>query len=220
MSHPENNIAWVYDNPDGKKLISADFRPGTNLEKELNISEQCEMKLDGLEKICNQRAKQLDATMVLLVLQWKIEKNDSFNDIDLIYDPKLDSFRYRLFDQNDLIIPIDLDNSLTYDQTLNMTKLEKFWEIVVELINNIHKLEFENDNLPSYKNYQEISSENFLLFNSHIVSSESLKEIFYFNPNEEYPGVQANNMLNKIKDIIIDAQKYRKNLLNKNVEIH
>jgi hypothetical protein len=45
---------------------------------------------------------------------------------------------------------------------------------------------FEDDNLPKYKNYQEIAADGIVL-NSHIVSTESLKEVFYFNPNEEYP---------------------------------
>ena len=79
-------------------------------------------------------------------------------------------------------------------------------------------LEFEDDNQASYRNYQEISSEG-MVFNSHIVSSESLKDIFYFNPNEDYPGTQANNMFNTIKSTIQKAQEFKKELEKTNAEI-
>ncbi len=212
------NIIWVYDKPEDKKLITADFRADSNLEKELNLSEDCDKKIDGLEKACEQKIKQLDATMVLLKLQWKIENHTKINDIDLVYDEKLDAFRYRLFNQDDLTLAINLDNSPTHDTDLEMTKLEKMWEIIVELINNIDSLEFEDDNQVDYKNYQEISAEG-TIFNSHIVSSESLKDIFYFNPNEDYPGTQANNMFNTIKSTIQKAQEFKKELEKTNAEI-
>ena len=212
------NIIWVYDQAEDKKLITADFRADSNLEKELNLTEECDTKIEGLEKKCEQKIKQLDATMVLLKLQWKIENHTKVNDIDLVYDEKLDSFRYRLFNQDDLTLAINLDNSPTHDTDLEMTKLEKMWEIIVELINNIDSLEFEDDNQASYRNYQEISSEG-MVFNSHIVSSESLKDIFYFNPNEDYPDTQANNMFNTIKSTIQKAQEFKKELEKTNAEI-
>lgn len=212
------NIIWVYDQAEDKKLITADFRADSNLEKELNLSEECDTKIEGLEKKCEQKIKQLDATMVLLKLQWKIENHTKVNDIDLVYDEKLDSFRYRLFNQDDLTLAINLDNSPTHDKDLEMTKLEKMWEIIVELINNIDSLEFEDDNQAAYKNYQEISAEG-MIFNSHIVSSESLKDIFYFNPNEDYPDTQANNMFNTIKSTIQKAQEFKKELEKTNAEI-
>ena len=212
------NIIWVYDQAEDKKLITADFRADSNLEKELNLTEECDTKIEGLEKKCEQKIKQLDATMVLLKLQWKIENHTKVNDIDLVYDEKLDSFRYRLFNQDDLTLAINLDNSPTHDTDLEMTKLEKMWEIIVELINNIDSLEFEDDNQAAYKNYQEISAEG-MIFNSHIVSSESLKDIFYFNPNEDYPGTQANNMFNIIKSTIQKAQEFKKELEKTNAEI-
>lgn len=212
------NIIWVYDQPEDKKLITADFRADSNLEKELNLTEECDTKIEGLEKKCEQKIKQLDATMVLLKLQWKIENHNQLNDIDLVYDEKLDAFRYRLFNQDDLTLAINLDNSPTHDKDMEMSQLEKMWEIIVELINNIDELEFEDDNQAAYKNYQEIASKG-IVFNSHIVSSESLKDIFYFNPNEDYPGAQANEMFNKIKYTIQKAQEFKKDLEKANIEI-
>ncbi|MGB2110912.1 MAG: hypothetical protein ACPHY8_03290 [Patescibacteria group bacterium] len=58
-----------------------------------------------------------------------------------------------------------------------------------------------------------------MIFNSHIVSSESLKDIFYFNPNEDYPDTQANNMFNTIKSTIQKAQEFKKELEKTNAEI-
>lgn len=212
------NIIWVYDQAEDKKLITADFRPWINLEKELNLTEDCDSKIDNVKSKCEQRMKQLDATMLLLGLQSKLEKKEVIDDIDLIYDEKLDKFRFRLFNNNDLTLDIDLDNTDTHDPDLAMTQMEKIWEILVELINNIDDLVFEDDNLPKYKNYQEIAADGIVL-NSHIVSTESLKEVFYFNPNEEYPWVQANNIFNKIKYTIQDAKQYRDSLKNKWIEI-
>jgi hypothetical protein len=69
--------------------------------------------------------KQLDATMLLLGLQSKLEKKEVIDDIDLIYDEKLDKFRFRLFNNNDLTLDIDLDNTDTHDPDLAMTQMEK-----------------------------------------------------------------------------------------------
>jgi len=223
MGNPEWNIAWVYNNEDNTKLITADFPIWTNLEKELNLDEQCKVnaKLDSLESTCKQREQQIDATLLVMRLQGNLETSEIFDDIDLVYDPKLDTYRYRLYDQNDLIIPINLDLSDTHDTDLKMSKLEKFGEIIVELMNNIEELEFVteewNISFQEMNGYQEITSprDNIIsniLPNKHIVSTESLKEIFYFNPNEEYPDVQANNILNTIKNTIQQAQEYRKKL--------
>jgi hypothetical protein len=227
----ENNIPSVYDREDGTKLITADYkRPLTH---ELNPIEECSLnekelktmniKMDKLKTICEQQDKQIDVTRVLENLERWLTWIEEFDDLDLIYDPKNDTYRFRFYDQEDLIIPLDLtikDKNL-YDET-QTTQVEKLWKFIVEIMNNIEEIELEieswNVALESLNWLQEIVVPDWL-FNKTLLATDDIKNIFQLNPNDWPLDKQANRKFNQIWSTIKQAQEHRKTLAWKWIRI-
>lgn len=227
----ENNIPSVYDREDGTKLITADYKRPLNYE--LNPIKECSLnqeelknmnkKMDALIVICQQQDKQIDITRILENLENWLTWVEEFDDLDLIYDPKNNTYRFRLYDQNDLIIPLDLNikDSNLYNEN-QPTQVEKLWKFIVEIMNNIEKIELEieswNVALESLNWLQEVIIPNWL-FDKTLLTTDDIKQIFQFNPNDWPLDKQANKKFNQIWSTIKKAQEHRKTLVWKWIKI-
>jgi hypothetical protein len=179
--------------------------------------------MDALKVICQQQDKQIDITRILENLENWLTWVEEFDDLDLIYDPKNNTYRFRLYDQNDLIIPLDLNikDSNLYNEN-QPTQVEKLWKFIVEIMNNIEKIELEieswNVALESLNWLQEVIIPDWL-FDKTLLTTDDIKQIFQFNPNDWPLDKQANKKFNQIWSTIKQAQEHRKTLVWKWIKI-
>lgn len=239
MNTFESNIPSVYQIDNDKELITADLTT-SSLTHELNPINECWLSIEKqkelnynlakLEKVCDNQNRQIDATIFLLNLQSKLEINEEFDDIDLVYDPKIEKYRFRLFDQNDLTIPIDLDFSETHNPELWTTKIQKIWEIIVNLMNNIDNLYTEEEewNIEfEYLNWLRIVKAkkwewmmDYLKLDEVIVTTDTLKDIFEFDIRWwDKKDELANAELWKIMHVIKKWKLFRDQLKDKWIKV-
>lgn len=225
---PNNDISlldrWIKSDTNSDKYeITAEFPKDSNLEEILNPSEICLLQeKNDISQECKDELKMLEATLILVQLQQKINAELITDDIDLIYDPKNKTFQYKLFDNEQLVIPVNLNLSHVHEEDIadnytnesnpDMSKLRIFGEFLVEMINNIDDLYFEEETwniVFSELNWFQSIQGPWFIFDKSYLNTEILKDIFYYNPNEDLPEKQANQDLNSVLNILKEAKKYR-----------
>jgi len=84
----------------------------------LNPEELSKMEdqMKNIKEICEQQNLQIDVTHILEKLQNTLERIEIFDDIDLVYDQIEETYRFRLYDQDKLTIPVDVHMKLMDNQ--------------------------------------------------------------------------------------------------------
>lgn len=196
------NYLSAQENKEWKHLITAD--ENINLEEALNEKiKECDSKLDNLFAVCESKMQEREATLSLLKVQSNIDIRNGFDDVDLIYDEVIDKYRYRLYNQNDLSIDVDLD----------LEQLIPFGDLIVKVMNKIESMDY--DDVPQIKGYETIQIEsdsilnNLLFSKDDIINTDNLQEIFKYDLQQYTLDSQANPVLRKIYYTLLQAKKFR-----------
>lgn len=228
--------------PDWKWKLEITWDYIKDYSSTLTPREQCLIEeKKNINKECQTELKMLQATKVLLDLQYRLKETVVGDDIDLIYDEKTWKFQFKLYNSEELIIPVnvdfspihshdlaedideDFDPNVDWKWNINISTLKVLWDIIVDLMNNIDNLyiEADTDNISfSELNwYQSITESVDNWFDKSHLNTELLKDIFYYNPNIGYLDEQANSNLNSIIYTIFKAREMRNIKRNANIKI-
>ena len=225
MSHID--VPWVTKSNDGKYEISWD-NLSWDLESKLNLSEQCNTNLDSLEskmkKSCLLNETLKDATVKILAVQSNFIDSLEWvhEDIDLLYDPSLNKFRYKLFNHEKFILDINL----------NSQQIVPIWNMLVAIINNMNfedwvpELEkkdryWKQINLNSNSGFEEVLYNLWLKDTNNNININHIEINQILNFSSRYWSKIQNSTkeIEKIHKLITEAYQYLLNRRSNNIQV-
>lgn len=171
-----------------------------------NLADKCKEEPEHLRNL--REAK--EAYEILSTLNWKLnnENNDFLNSIDLKFDNNTKNYKFRLFNNNSLVLDLKLDHS----------QLEEIWNILVDLINNIDDLKYNwwNSTLHWAEFDSFIWKSKILGFWTEvIVWVEQIKKIFGMEESSWYNTKKSMQMVMNLRDFINEAKNYKEEYIKK-----